>query len=52
MKKTCSGKFVDCSKYGGYDPTDPCHQTCIEPRNGFKDGETKNPDANEKDSTR
>jgi len=23
-KTTCSGKFVDCSMYGGYDPTDPC----------------------------
>lgn len=30
--ETCSGKFVDCSRYGGYDPTDPCHQTCNSPR--------------------
>lgn len=21
---TCSGKFVDCTNYGGYDPADPC----------------------------
>lgn len=25
----CSGDFVDCSKLGGYDPTDPCRQTCL-----------------------
>ena len=25
----CTGEFVDCSKYGGYDPIDPCKQNCI-----------------------
>jgi len=39
----CSGKFVDCSMYGGYDPTDPCRQTCIVPRNeDMKHGEVDN----------
>ena len=31
-KATCSGKFVDCTMFGGYDPIDPCRQTCIIPR--------------------
>jgi hypothetical protein len=25
----CTGNFVDCSGYGGFDPTDPCKQTCV-----------------------
>jgi len=36
-KTTCTGTFVDCSMYGGYDPVDPCKQTCINPRGGFPD---------------
>ena len=41
---TCSGKYVDCSKYGGYDPTDPCHQTCVEPREDVEDFEKERSD--------
>ena len=26
----CSGNYVDCSDNGGFDPTDPCNQTCIQ----------------------
>lgn len=26
----CTGKYVNCSENGGYDPTDPCNQTCIQ----------------------
>jgi len=25
----CSDKFVDCTKFGGYDPADKCKQTCV-----------------------
>lgn len=24
----CTAQYVDCSEQGGYDPTDPCKQTC------------------------
>lgn len=26
---TCRGKYVDCTKFGGYDPRDPCRETCV-----------------------
>lgn len=26
----CVARFVDCSELGGYDPSDPCNQTCME----------------------
>ena len=36
--KVCtSDQFVDCSSYGGYDPVDPCKQTCIQPRPGGRE---------------
>jgi len=25
----CPKRYVDCKKYGGYDPLDPCKQTCL-----------------------
>jgi len=35
----CSGEYVDCGQYGGYDPSDPCKQTCIQPREGLNGGD-------------
>lgn len=32
----CDGKFVDCDGFGGYDPRDPCRQTCVTPIEGIK----------------
>ena len=28
----CTGQYVDCDGFGGYDPRDPCKQTCIQKR--------------------
>lgn len=25
----CLARYVDCSMFGGYDPADPCQQTCL-----------------------
>lgn len=40
LKTTCSGVFVDCTGYGGYDPVDPCNQTCIQETPGVDWGDT------------
>jgi len=29
QKVMCTGEYVDCDGFGGYDPRDPCNQTCI-----------------------
>ena len=25
----CTAEYVDCTGRGGYDPVDPCNQTCV-----------------------
>ena len=51
--ETCSGKFVDCSRYGGYDPTDPCHETCLRPKDDFEheDDDSNDSDENTENDT-
>jgi len=29
VTQVCKKMFVDCSRYGGYDPSDRCRQTCL-----------------------
>jgi hypothetical protein len=28
--RPCTGEWKDCTNFGGYDPSDPCKQTCIQ----------------------
>lgn len=28
-KPMCADNYVDCTDFGGYDPYDPCKQTCL-----------------------
>lgn len=32
-RASCDGTFVDCTGYGGYNPLDPCKQSCVQPKN-------------------
>lgn len=45
----CSGDFVDCSENGGYDPRDPCNQTCVQKKE--EKGQKKVDEATDADTT-
>jgi hypothetical protein len=35
VTSVCNKRYVDCSRYGGYDPNDKCRQTCLKKEIAF-----------------
>ena len=36
QENTCPTTYVDCSDFGGYDPNDPCKQTCLQTEDKYE----------------